>query len=113
MFKHLTDFGYKRNVQEAIGFYIVYLILIVLAGGIVGTITGLVVDASNAYNISFSLGVLTAILITLTLSFFIITKKKKTSNYVFIGLALLAGVLAYFGGGLLGLIPVAYLTTKK
>jgi ABC-type uncharacterized transport system permease subunit len=44
------------------------------------------------------------------LSFVILNYKKSLSPSNVI-LALLAGILAMLGGGLLGLIPVAYLTT--
>jgi MoxR-like ATPase len=41
----------------------------------------------------------------------ILQSKKMLNNYMYVGLAVAAGVLAYLGGGLLGLIIPAYLTT--
>src|SRR3990172_1890459 len=86
MFKNLTDFTYKRNRKEAIGFYIAYFILIVLLGGLSGGIVGLIINQQDSYAVGFRVG-----------------------NIVLIPLS---GLLAYFGGALLGLIFVTYLTTR-
>ena len=46
------------------------------------------------------------------ISFLILEEKKLLDNFGFILLALLAGLIALFFGGLGDLIPAAYLTTR-
>ena len=111
MFKNLTDFSYKRTGKEALGFYIGYLVLIVVVGAILGGILGLVLG-EESFEIGLRVGNILAILATLGLSFLILSKKKMMNNFGMILLALLSGLLAFVGGGLLGLIPTAYFTTK-
>jgi len=111
MFKNLTDFSYKRSGKEALGFYVGYLILIVVVGAIFGGILGLALG-EESFEIGLRVGNIIAILASLVLSFLILSKKKQMNNFGMILLALLSGLLAFIGGGLLGLIPSAYLTTK-
>ena len=49
----------------------------------------------------------------LAISFVVLFKKKKLQDFGLVLIALLSGVGAMFFGGLLGLIPAAYLTTIK
>jgi len=111
MFKKLMEFKYKRTTKEALGFYLSYLLLIVIVGALIGGIMGLVAGESSI-EFGMRFGGLVAVIISLVLSFLILSKKKLTKNFGMILVALLSGVLAFFGGGLLGLIPVAYLSTK-
>jgi len=111
MFRNLTDFSYKRTGKEALGFYIGYLVFIVVVGAILGGVLGLVLG-EESFEIGLRVGNILAILATLALSFLILSKKKMMNNFGLILLALLSGLLAFIGGGLLGLIPTAYLTTK-
>ncbi|MEK9180762.1 MAG: hypothetical protein AAB871_00835, partial [Patescibacteria group bacterium] len=72
------------------------------------------VDTSgNAYNLGVRVGQIVAIICSLILGFTILKSKELLSNFLYILLVLLAAVLAYFGGALLGLLPIAYLTTLK
>lgn len=111
MFKNLTDFSYKRSGKEALGFYLAYLVLIVLVGGIVGAVTGLA-SGSQSYELGVRVGNIVAILLVLGVSFAILSKKKLMNNFGLVLLALLSGLLAFAGGSVLGLIPTAYLSTK-
>lgn len=112
MFKNLTDFSYKRSGKEAIGFYIGYLVLIILVGALFGVILGLFFG-DRSFEIGLRIGNLFAILVTIILSFVILSKKNLMNNFGLILVAVLSGLLAFLGGGLLGLIPAAYLSTKK
>ncbi|MCH7640638.1 hypothetical protein IID22_00345 [Patescibacteria group bacterium] len=76
-----------------------------------GVLAGLALGEAS-YEIGFRYGNILAILVTLGLSFTILSKKNLLSSFGYILLALFSGILAFLGGGLLGLIPVAYLTTK-
>jgi len=106
MFKKLTDFSYKRTTQQAIGFYIAYFVATILVAMILSGIFAS--DFSGGAKIGSQL----AIVVSLVLGFYVIQQKKLTKNFNYILLVILAGVLSLFGGALLGLIPVAYLTTK-
>lgn len=112
MFRNLTDFSYKRSLKEAIGFYLGYLLLIVLASMILGGVSGLVLG-DRSTEVGFRIGNLVAVITVLTLSFVILSKKDLLANFGMILVALLSGILAFFGGALLGLIPTAYLSTKE
>jgi hypothetical protein len=110
MFKSLTDFSYQRSPLQAVGFYIIYLVLTILAGAIAGMLFGLSTTNLEVDN-GQKVGMITAILVVLCLSFLILQAKKLLNNYFYVGLAALSAVVAFLGGGLLGLIITAYLTT--
>ncbi|MGI6775953.1 MAG: hypothetical protein ACOX5S_01485 [Patescibacteria group bacterium] len=111
MFKNLLDYSYKRSFKEAIGFYISYLVLTLILAVLLTSVLG---PTSGQENFDFGYRVwnLVAIIVTVTLSFLILKKKEFLGNFFYFILALLSGVLSYFGGGLLGLIPVAFLSTR-
>ena len=109
MFKELTNLGLERTSKEAFGFYIIYFLVGVflgmLAGGVLGFVTGAGFDegvvAGTIVSVLFCLGVGTVMA----------SQKGSLSEPKFIGLIALSGVLAIFTGGLGGLIPIAYLST--
>ena len=109
MFKDLLKLEKQRTGKEALGFYIAFFLLIVTAIAIfvmiVGTILGLGPD------LAFRLGWLAAVIICPWLSYQIISKKNLKMNTLYIGLCISSGIGALWMGSLLGLIPVAYLTT--
>ncbi|MFV1916914.1 MAG: hypothetical protein ACC618_00275 [Patescibacteria group bacterium] len=86
--------------------------MIILVGALFGAILGLFFG-DRSFEIGFKIGNLFVILVTLSLSFAILSKKNLMSNFGLILLAVLSGLLTLLGGGLLGLIPAAYLSTKK
>lgn len=112
MFSNLMNFSYRRDLKGAIGFYLFYLILIVILSMVLAAIFGLIANQQGNFNLGMRIGNVIAIIACLFLSFMILKSKNKLDNGLFILLSLLSGVLAYFGGGLLGLIPIAYLSTK-
>ena len=112
MFKNLTDFSYTRTRKEALGFYIAYLVLIVVVAGLLGGIVGMV-SGNGGFEAGTRVGGIVAVIFCLALSFTILSKKSRMSNFVLILVALFSGVLAFLGGGVLGLIPTAYLSTKR
>ncbi len=113
MFKKLTDFKYKRTSKEAFGFYIAYLILIVLAGALAAGILGSIISSIQGYEGGVRVGSLVSIISCITVSYLLIKKKNIMNNFGPILLVVLSGVLAIGGGALLGLLPAAYLSTKK
>ncbi len=117
MFKHLTDFGYERNKKEALGFYLVYLLLFVLIGAMIAAIIGVATHTipknfSDTFTKGEEVGAIIVGLGSAALSITILSAKKE-SRYGFVLLALIGGVLCLFGGGLLGFIIPAYFTTLR
>jgi hypothetical protein len=116
MFKNLSDFSYQRSTKEAIGFYISYLVILILIASVLGGILSILsgTQGFNAgYALGFRVGQFVAIAGVLALSFMLLKSKNALKDIRFILILLVSGVLAIFGGALLGLIPVAYLTTQK
>ncbi|HPW89969.1 MAG TPA: hypothetical protein PLJ40_00930 [Paludibacteraceae bacterium] len=105
MFKKLTDFGYQRTTKEAIGFYLAYLLMVMVVAGVLAAILGVIVQSNDTFNLGVKIGTTVAIIASLGISFWILKEKKLLSNF---GLIL----LAVFIGGIGGLIPAAYLTTR-
>jgi len=117
MFKNLIVFGHERTPLQALGFYIVYLVLLLvfagLIGGIVGLFMGLFADVSHPFQTGVTLGTILAVVSCIALSLLILYEKKLLNNFLYILLVVLSGLMALFLGGLAGLIPVAFLTTRK
>lgn len=112
MFKNLTNFSYKRNWKEAIGFYLAYFLLTILLCFVLGAIAELIGIIDN-FNQGVKLGNVTVIIVCLILCALLLKEKKLLKNFGYILLFFLSGVLAYSGGALLGLIIPAIITTKQ
>lgn len=117
MFGHLFDFSYTRTTIEAIGFYVAWLLIVMLfsalASGLVGTFFIGGDNFSYGYSIGVRIGAVIAVIMSTLLSFQITRQKhilKKLSSIVLI---ILSGLIALFAGGLGGLIVPAYLSTCK
>ncbi len=115
MFKNLTKLEFNRTGLQALGFYLAYLLLLILSGGLIGgMVAGIFAnDADEAYQMGLKLGNIMAVLYCITITILVLKKKKLLNNFAYILLVLLSGLLSILLGGLGGLIPVAYLTTKK
>lgn len=112
MFSKLTDFSYKRTGLQAFGFYLTYLIMVMLAGAVAGIIGALAAgEDTGTFSNGVRLGTLIAIVASISLSFQIL-RAKKINSFSLRFLAILAGVLALLGGSLLGMIIPAVFTTK-
>lgn len=81
-----------------------------LLGGVVG---GLSASEEVAFETGLRLGYFAAVTFSLVLGFLVAKSKKILGNFVNWILIVIGGILALFGGALLGLIPVAYLTTRS
>jgi hypothetical protein len=116
IFKDLLLFEKERTPKEALGFYLCYLLLTALLGSLVAFLFA-DRDSSMSFEQQFQagaeMGQYFAVIFCLVLSFMILYKKKKLQNFGYVLVGILSGVCAIFLGGLLGLVPVAYLTTIK
>jgi len=115
MFKKLTDFTYARSGRQAFGFYLAYLLFIIILSAILSSLFAGVNYAYHEQGVltGMRLGTAVAITCSTALSLLIVSQKKLATDFGYILLSLLAGLLASFGGGLFGLIIPAILTTKK
>ena len=113
MFKDLFLLEKVRTKKEAVGFYLAYLLLMALVSGLVATFLG---DPTASFDEGFQDGQIVGIYFSsiacLILSLFVLYKKKQLNSFGLILIAVLSGIGAIFLGGLLGLVFVAYLTTK-
>lgn len=115
MFNNLTDLSYKRNFKEAFGFYISYLIFILVLAALFAIVLGIATRQTEevvAHDFGFGVGVVVATSACLILSSLIL-RKKNLFKFPYILLVLLSGALAAVAGAVFGLIPVAYLSTKE
>lgn len=114
MFSHLFDLGFKRTGLQALGFYIVYLIIVILATGLIAGILSPISGATSfeeglAFGQKVGLGIVLALCVGLSVA--VLHGKKQLAHAGYLLLVLASGFLAVIGGGVLGLIPAAYLTT--
>jgi hypothetical protein len=110
MFKHLTELSYTRSIKEAIGFYLAYLLLIIIAGAIAGFLFG-GINSVNSFYAGIDIGTIISVIASLILTYLIFMAKKRTKSFASLLLTLVAGFLAMIGGGILGLLIPAYITT--
>lgn len=115
MFKKLTEFSYKRNWKEAIGFYLAYFLVGLILAGISGELSSIQSGAttfSEGFDAGFRIGAIVVIIYSLIISFVVLIQRKLYKNFGWVILALLSGLLAAFGGLLLGLAIPAFITTR-
>ena len=116
MFKDLLMFEKDRTPKEALGFYLGYLLLSLPLGALASFFFIKLYSPSSSaeeFQAGVEIGGRAAVIFCLVLSFMILHKKKKLQNFGYVLVGILSGICAIFAGGLLGLIPVAYLTTIK
>jgi hypothetical protein len=116
MFSYLIDFSYKRTIRQAIGFYIVYFLAVIVISGLVSYSVlnnQVFFSQEDAIRAGRQIGSKVAVAVILLLAILILNAKKFIGDPRFIAIGIGAVVLAYIGGGLLGLIPLAYLTTQE
>lgn len=115
MFGKILDVGTHRTTMEAIWFYLLSLVLLVGLSSTMVHFLGMVgvVDGSVGFFSGGEIHTLIGSLFVLMVSGLILTSRKMTSD---IFAVLVAGVgiyLSYTTSIMLGLIPVALLTTLK
>ena len=106
MFDDLFTLEKQRTIEQTIGFYLAYLLFTILVAAIIG---GLIMQDIEG---SVLIGLRAAAIFCLALSFLILYKKNQF-NLPMVLIALSSGLAAMVLGSLLGLVLVAYLTTRK
>lgn len=97
-----------RTWKQAIGFYIAYLCVYLLVGAITGVAVAVSTGSSDTDMIYRVAGPL-VVLMTATVCILMITKKNLGFMYWILGIV--ACGLSVLGGGILGLIIPAYIST--
>ncbi len=118
MFKELGNLGYDRNWVQAMGFYIAYMLLIMAIAMVLAIgISRVLPPVEGSFEAGFKLGVQTGAIIAgiscIALSLTILHQKKRSNDILLLLLALFSGGIGFLLGALGGLIPVAFLTTRK
>jgi hypothetical protein len=111
MFGRLSDFGHQRSLVQALGFYLAYLVAGIVLLALVGGMAGLLVSGVG-FDSGLMIGTVGAIIMSPTLSLLVLRAKGQLGHIGFLLAALLSGVGAAFGGLILGLAFVAFLTTR-
>jgi hypothetical protein len=111
MFNKLMDLSYERSLLEAVVFYVIYFILFLLLVMLLGAVAGILFGAG--YEDGVKLGWVFAIVACPVLSVAVLVQKKQMGSIFYVFIAILSGFCALFVGSLLGLVPVAFLTTRK
>ena len=111
MFGRLSDFGHQRSAVQAIGFYLAYLVAGIVFLAVLGGVAGAIIPGFG-FDGGLTLGTIGAVIISPVLSLLVMRAKGLLGHIGFLLLAVLSGGAAAIGGLILGLMFVAFLTTR-
>jgi hypothetical protein len=111
MFANLMNLGFERSAKQGIGFYLAYLFVGILLGALVGAISA-VITGDGSFEAGVRIGNITAIIMCLLLAGLIAHKKGMFRSFSSLLLIIASGLFAVLLGGVGGLMPVAYLSTR-
>ncbi|HLD26807.1 MAG TPA: hypothetical protein VJB63_02530 [Patescibacteria group bacterium] len=111
VFNQLFDYSYKRNLKQAIAFYLVHMAVLTIVAVLVEFLIGLGERQVYEKWSDDYVGTVVALLFTIAIFFLTLLKKRQWSSVRLLFMGIMSGVLACFGGGILGFIPVAYMST--
>ena len=111
MFRFIGDFKRQRSAIEALGFYVFYLVVGVVASALTGYIAFLI-DPSVGFAEGLRIGNGVAIIVSFVLSFAIARAKGRLDHAGYLAAIVVSGVGGALGGVLLGLILPAFLSTR-
>jgi len=111
MFAELMNFSYQRTKLQALGWYVIFLIIGLAIFLVLGRFVDFIIsDPAQAYKVGFAIGQFGAIPYHILLGTLLIWHRKKDAANI---LLLLGGiVLSTILGALGGLIPLAALTCR-
>ena len=111
MFAEIMNFSYQRTTKQAIGWYLMYLAIIIVAGFAIGRVASMgSTTIEDAARIGLLAGQLSAIPYHLALAVLLIWHRAKDASGIMLVLASI--VLSVLLGGLGGLIPLAILSRR-
>ena len=106
MFEDLFNYSKERQPTQALGFYIVFLII----GAVLGAVSGMIF--ASTYSEGLIVGRVVGVLYCTILSYLVLSAKGQLSTS-FSAFIFITAILSYFLGALGGIISVAYLSTIK
>jgi hypothetical protein len=115
VFRHLTDYEYRRSPLEVVGFYIAWWLLLSVAGAIIGAIGADIsyqIGAPSGSTVGTVLGVVLAVIASVALSAAILSSKSALGHpgYLLLALASILGAVPF--GSVVGLLAPAFLSTR-
>ena len=123
MFKKLTDFSLRRTPLQAFGFYLAWLIAILLTAGIISGIaayalglTSSGMSFSSGYDLGTEIGLTVgpwiSMLLCTSIAILVVRAKGSLAEFGSLLLILITVGVSFFAGSIFGLIIPAYLTTR-
>jgi len=115
VFGQLFDFSYRRSAVQAIGFYVVYFLIGIAISAVVGMLAAGLSGASGfeeGFKVGSQVGNVVAVIFSLGLSIAILRAKGLFHNVLALVVLVFSGIGAAVLGLFLGLIFVAFLTTR-
>ena len=110
MFDKVFELNFCRTPIQAIGFYITHFIFAFCIGISIAIIVARILP-NFSWDSGVTFGTIFASIYVFIIGIKIVSLKKLSSSYYF--LVIFSASLAIFGGALLGLIPTAFMTTRK
>lgn len=105
--RKLFSLEMKLSFAEAALFYVVALLGYLVIGGVLA----MVLIAARMQDQASTLANVLSFMVTTGVAWAVYKLKNKSRNMIVA--LVLAAVLSFFGGGLLGLVPVAWMRTKS
>lgn len=110
MFQEIMNFAYQRTTKQAIGWYLMYLLIGSVIGFAIGRIAATGSAPADALNIGLVAGQLSAIPYHVVLAVLLLWHRAKSASNIMLVLG--SVVLSILLGGLGGLIPLAVLSRR-
>jgi TIR domain len=111
MFGEIMNFNYQRSAKQAFGWYLMYLLVGIVIGGVSGYLVGLLTKGSEqGSNVGLLAGQFSAVPFNILLGTLLIWHRKKDAPNLLLVLA--GAILSAFAGALGGLIPLAFLSNR-
>jgi TIR domain len=110
MFGEIMNFNYQRSAKQAFGWYVMYVLVGIVIGGVCGYLVGLFVKEDEGFNIGRLAGQFSAVPFNILLGTLLIWHRKKDAPNLLLVLA--GAILSAVGGALGGLIPLAFLSNR-
>lgn len=110
-FRELMNFSYRRNWLQAIGWYLIFLVIGAVLGAVVGRVAGInAMSFSQGFDVGNKAGQLSAIPYHIVLAALLVWPRPKDAVNIMLAIAGVA--ISSVFGALGGLIPLAVLTTR-
>ncbi len=111
MFKDIISFGKPHTPVQAIGFYVFYFVVILVISALVAIVLGGGETPQELSQSGAKIGHRVTVTVCVALALLLAHYKQLYSKPLPLILACISPLLAIWGGALLGLSPLAYLTT--